>query len=70
MINIKNFDTNLKIDKIERLKLDKKSYKNINIYYIWYITINNTDYVNIHTVNTLYLIIHKVGGYIEKKQRK
>ena len=70
MINIKNFDTNLKIDKIERLKLDKKSYKNINIYYIWHITINNTDYVNIHTVNTLYLIIDKVGGYIEKKQRK
>ena len=70
MINIKNFDTNLKIDKIERLKLDKKSYKNINIYYIWYITINNTDYVNIHTVNTLYLIIDKVGGYIEKQQRK
>ena len=34
MINTKNFDTNLKIDKIERLKLDKKSYKNINIYYI------------------------------------
>ena len=70
MINIKDFDTNLKIDKIERLKLDKKSYKNINIYYIWYITINNTDYVNIHTVNTLYLITDKVGGYIEKKQRK
>ena len=32
MINIKNFDSNL-------LKIDKKSYKNIDIYYIGYITI-------------------------------
>ena len=31
MINIKNFDSSL-------LKLDKKSYKNIAIYYIGYIT--------------------------------
>ena len=31
MINIKNFDPNL-------LKIDKKSYKNIGIYYIGYIT--------------------------------
>ena len=32
MINIKNFDPNL-------LETDKKSYKNIDIYYIGYITI-------------------------------
>ena len=32
IINIKNFDSNL-------LKKDKKSYKNIDIYYIGYITI-------------------------------
>ena len=31
MINIKNFDPNL-------LEIDKKSYKNIDIYYIGYIT--------------------------------
>ena len=31
MINIKDFDPNL-------LKLDKNSYKNINIYYIGFIT--------------------------------
>ena len=34
MINIKNFDSNL-------LKADKKSYKNIDIYYI---TIKDYDY--------------------------
>ena len=32
MINIKNFDSNL-------LKIDKKAYKNIDIYYTGYITI-------------------------------
>ena len=36
MINIKNFDPIL-------LKLDRKSYKDISIYYIGYITIKNID---------------------------
>ena len=57
MINIKNFDSNL-------LKIDKKSYKNINIYYIGYITIK--DHVNINGVNPLYFIINEVDGYIEE----
>ena len=35
MINIKNFDSNL-------LKIDKKSYKKIDIYYIGDITMKNT----------------------------
>ena len=34
MINIKNFDSNL-------LKIDKTSYKNIDIYYIGDITMKN-----------------------------
>ena len=34
MINIKNFDSNL-------LKIDKMSYKNIDIYYIGDITMKN-----------------------------
>ena len=38
MISIKNFDSSL-------LEIDKKSYKNIGIYYIGYITIKNiSDY--------------------------
>ena len=51
-INIKNVDSSLlKIDK-------KKSYKNIGIYYIGYITIKRiSDYENINSANPLYLII-------------
>ena len=60
MINIKDFDSNL-------LKIDKKSYKNIDIYYIGYITMKDSDYVKINSVNPLYLIIEKVDGYIEEK---
>ena len=60
-INIEEFDSNL-------LKIDKKSYKNIGIYYIGYIkTKNIDDYENIYSVNSLYLIIGKVDGFIEEK---
>ena len=60
MINIKDFDPNL-------LKIDKKLYKNIDIYYIGYITVKNSDYVKINCVNPLYLIISDVDGYIKEK---
>ena len=53
MINIEDFDSNL-------LKIDKKPFKNIDIYYI-------DDYKNIHSENPLYLIIGKVIGHIEEK---
>ena len=62
MINIKDFDPNL-------LKIDKKSYKNINIYYIGYITMKDSDYVKINSVNPLYLIISEVLGHIEGKKK-
>ena len=38
MINIKDCDPNL-------LKIDKKLYKNIDIYYIGSITVKDSDYV-------------------------
>ena len=58
MINIKDFDRNL-------LKIDKKSYKNIYIYYIGYITMNiDSDYVKINSVSPLYLIIREANGYM------
>ena len=60
MINIKDFDPNL-------LQLDKKSYKNIGSYYIRYITMKNSDYLKISSVNLLYIIIDEVGGSIEVK---
>ena len=43
MINIKNFDSNL-------LKIDKKSYKNIAIYYIGYMTIKKLVIMRIFIV--------------------
>ena len=60
MINIKDFDPNL-------LKIDKKSYKNIDIYYIGYITVKDSYYVKINSVNPLYLIISEVDGYIKER---
>ena len=39
------------------IKIDKKSYKNIRIYYIGYITMKDSDHVKINNVNPLYLII-------------
>ena len=50
------------------LKIDKKSYKNIGIYSIGYITIKKIgDSENIHSVNPLHLMIHRVNGYAEEK---
>ena len=59
MINIKDFDSNL-------LKIDKKSYKNIDIYCTGYITMKDSDYVKINNVNSSYMIIDNVDGYIEE----
>ena len=62
IIKIKNFDSSL-------LKIDKKSYKNIGIYNIRYITIKKIDdYENIHNVNSLYLMIGEVFGHIEENR--
>ena len=60
-INLKDFDAKL-------LKISKKSYKNIDIYYIEYITIKKIDdYESIYSVNPLYLRINHASGYIEEK---
>ena len=49
MINIEDFDSSL-------LKIDKKSYRNIDIYCIGYIIVKSiSDYNSIHSVNPLYL---------------
>ena len=61
MINIKKFDSNL-------LKIDKKSYKDIGIYNIGYITIKKIDdYENIYRVNPLYLTSAHASEYVEEK---
>ena len=61
MINIEEFDSTL-------LKIDKNSYKDIDIYYVGYITIKKIgDCKKIHSVNPLYLIIVEGDGHIEEK---
>ena len=53
---------------INLLKIDKKSYKDIGIYNIGYITIKKIgDCENIYSVNPLYLRITHANGYIEEK---
>ena len=64
MIDIRNFHSNL-------LKIDKKPYKDIDIYYIGYITIKKfSDYENIHSVNPLYLIIYSAAEHFKEKYGK
>ena len=61
IINLKNFDAEL-------LKIDKKSYKNIGIYYIGYITKKKLMIERkINSVNPLYLFIDHANGCIEEK---
>ena len=61
MINIKHFDPILLI-------IDRKSYKNIGIYNIGYITIKKIDDCDdIYSVNPLYLLVNHANGYIEEK---
>ena len=50
------------------LRIDKKSYKNIDIYYIGYITIKKIDnYDSIYSVNPLYLHNDHASGYTEEE---
>ena len=61
MISTKNFRSNL-------LKIYKKSHKDIDIYYIYYITIKKfSDCENIHSMNPLYLIIYSATGQFKEK---
>ena len=61
IIDIENFDAKL-------LKIDKKSYKDINIFNIGYVTTKNIiNCMNINSVNPLYLGITHGNGYIEEK---
>ena len=62
IINLENFESNL-------LKIDKKHYKEINIYYIGYIKIKKiSDCENVNSVNPLYLLVNHASGYIEVKK--
>ena len=61
IIDLENFNARL-------LKIDKKSYKDIDIYNIGYVRKKQIgDCMNINSVNPLYLGITRVNGYIEEK---
>ena len=61
IIDLENFDVRL-------LKIDKKSYKDISIYNIGYITKKKIDDCKkINSVDPLYLNITHATGYIEEK---
>ena len=48
--------------------MTKKSYRNIGIYNIGYITVKKIDDCeSIYSVNPLYLCVDHVNGYIEEK---
>ena len=60
-INLKDFDARL-------LKVDKKNYKEIGIYYIGYVTVKKmVNCNNINSVNPLYLMINEMIGHFEEK---
>ena len=60
-INLKDFDASL-------LKVDKKNSKQIDVYYIGYVTLKEiANCNNINNVNTLYLMLDKMIGHFEEK---
>ena len=58
MINVLNFE-------VSNLKIDKKAWKDIDIYYIGYVD-KKPDW-NVNSVNPLYLLINRVYGSISEK---
>ena len=59
LINLKDFNPSL-------LKLDKKSFNNISMYYIGYVT-KKPEY-SIDSVNPLYLLIDEIDGFIQENK--
>ena len=50
------------------LKVDKENYKEIDIYYIGYVTVKKiANCNNINSVNPLYLTINEIIGHFEEK---
>ena len=60
--NLKDFDASL-------LKVDKKNYEEMDIYYVGYITFKEiVNGNNINSVNPLYLMINEMIGHFEEKR--
>ena len=59
IIDLKAFNSN-------NLKIDKKTYKDLDIFNIGYITIKRIgDCYDVNSVNPLYLCINNASGYIK-----
>ena len=62
-INLKDFDASF-------LKVDKRDYKEIDIYYIGYVTVKEiANCNNINNLIPLYLIINEMIGHFEEKNK-
>ena len=56
---------------LKLIKIDKKYYKDFDVYYIGYITIKKFSYCeNIHSVNPLYLMFLSAAGHFKEKYGK
>ena len=51
-----------------QIKIDKKSYKSIDIYYIGYMILKN--HLNIYSVNPLYLVFNEIDVTLKKVMEK
>ena len=60
LINVLNF-------KSENLKLYKKTWKDIDIYYIGYVEKNKPSDWKVNSMNPLYLMVNNVDGTITEK---
>ena len=61
-IDLKDFDAKL-------LKIDKKDYNEIDIYYIGYVTVKKiANCNNINSANPLYLMINEMIGHFEERK--
>ena len=60
LINALNFEPN-------NLKLDKKAWKEIDIYYIGYVVKNKPEDWKVNSINPWYLIINKVFCSVGKE---
>ena len=52
---------------VNNLKIDKKSWKDMDIYYIGYVDENKPEDWKVNSVNPLYLIINKVFCFAGEK---
>ena len=60
LINLSNFSMN-------NLKIDKKTWKDIDVYFIGYVDKNKPEDWCVSSVNPLHLMINRVFCFVEEK---